>query len=296
MSRSSSRSRPTARRGSPAASRWRITGEAARARVFQMRAQRDAIMVGIGTVLSDNPQLTCRLPGMFERSPVRVVLDATLRCRSSTAVVATVRETPTWVFTSRKASRHRRGNFAAEGLQGVPRRAIRRPARFRRGAEGARRRGHHPADGGRRAERGGGFVAAGLVDEVALVYAEKLIGADGIDPLDGMALDAINGHLRANGNEPLERRYSEPTSAMLANRAHRACGSKGGRQRFDSWLDALRHEARGRDAMFTGIVTDMGEVRSVKPRADNLHRITIACAIRAPNWSRAPPSPVPASA
>jgi diaminohydroxyphosphoribosylaminopyrimidine deaminase/5-amino-6-(5-phosphoribosylamino)uracil reductase len=56
-----------------------ISGEAARERVFQMRAHNDAIMVGVGTVLSDNPALTCRLPGMFELSPVRVVLDSQLR-------------------------------------------------------------------------------------------------------------------------------------------------------------------------------------------------------------------------
>ena len=55
-----------------------ITGEAARARVHLMRAEADAILVGIGTVLSDDPHLTCRLPGMIERSPVRVVLDARL--------------------------------------------------------------------------------------------------------------------------------------------------------------------------------------------------------------------------
>ena len=60
--------RRASRRRSPAKRRW--------TRVFQMRAASDAIMIGIGTVLSDNPQLSCRLPGMFERSPVRVVLDA----------------------------------------------------------------------------------------------------------------------------------------------------------------------------------------------------------------------------
>src|SRR5947199_276379 len=56
-----------------------VTGAAARARVHQMRAESDAILVGIGTVLSDDPHLTCRLPGMMEWSPVRVILDAKLR-------------------------------------------------------------------------------------------------------------------------------------------------------------------------------------------------------------------------
>jgi diaminohydroxyphosphoribosylaminopyrimidine deaminase/5-amino-6-(5-phosphoribosylamino)uracil reductase len=89
-----------------------ISGEAARERVFQIRAANDAILVGIGTVLSDDPQLTCRLPGMFERSPVRVVLDEDLRLPLATSVVATVRETPTWVFTS-----HRPSAIAEEILQ-----------------------------------------------------------------------------------------------------------------------------------------------------------------------------------
>ncbi|MCK5275514.1 MAG: bifunctional diaminohydroxyphosphoribosylaminopyrimidine deaminase/5-amino-6-(5-phosphoribosylamino)uracil reductase RibD, partial [Alphaproteobacteria bacterium] len=58
-------------------SRW-ITGEAARARGHMMRARHDAIMVGIGTALADNPTLTCRLPGLEDRSPVRIVVDARL--------------------------------------------------------------------------------------------------------------------------------------------------------------------------------------------------------------------------
>ena len=56
-----------------------ITGEAANARVHRLRAQCDAVLVGIGTVRADDPLLTCRLPGMEAQSPVRVVLDRALR-------------------------------------------------------------------------------------------------------------------------------------------------------------------------------------------------------------------------
>jgi diaminohydroxyphosphoribosylaminopyrimidine deaminase/5-amino-6-(5-phosphoribosylamino)uracil reductase len=180
-----------------------ITGEMARQRVFQMRAMSDAIMVGIGTVLSDNPQLTCRLPGMAGRSPVRVVLDAQLRVPLATAVVATVRETPSWVFASRKAS-----SMAEEILQQKGCKV------FRVDDEGGRLDLDAvlkilAGEGITRLMLEGGstlaasFVTADLVDEAALLYSEKLIGDDGIAPLEGMPLDALNGHLRAAGSERL---------------------------------------------------------------------------------------------
>ncbi|MET3311708.1 riboflavin biosynthesis protein RibD [Bradyrhizobium japonicum] len=64
-----------------------ITGEAVRNRVHLLRAQSDAILVGIGTVLADDPLLTCRLPGMAARSPVRVVLDQSLRMSAASQLV-----------------------------------------------------------------------------------------------------------------------------------------------------------------------------------------------------------------
>ena len=180
-----------------------ITGEVARERVFQMRAASDAILVGIGTVLSDDPQLTCRLPGMFERSPVRVVLDETLRVPLATSVIATVRETPTWVFTSHKPS-----VIAEEILQ-------------QKGCKVFR----VDDDGGRLdlqqvlrmlAEQGitrlmveGGptvaasFVAADLVDDAVLLRGEKPIGASGIDPLEGMTLDSLTERLTLRSSEKL---------------------------------------------------------------------------------------------
>ena len=74
-----------------------ITGEAVRDRVHLLRAHSDAIMIGIGTALADDPMLTSRLPGMDTYSPVRVVLDAKLRLPLDTALVQTARQTPLWV-------------------------------------------------------------------------------------------------------------------------------------------------------------------------------------------------------
>src|SRR3982074_3378237 len=75
-----------------------ITGEAARTRVHLLRAQCDHIMVGIGPALADRPLLTCRLPGMAAQSPVRVVLDRSLRISGTRRLVHSARETPPWVM------------------------------------------------------------------------------------------------------------------------------------------------------------------------------------------------------
>lgn len=86
------------------ASKW-ITGEEARAHARQTRARLPAIMVGVGTVIADDPRLTARIEGMPD--PVRIVCDTRLRTPLSAAVVRTVRETPTLIVTcERDPARH----------------------------------------------------------------------------------------------------------------------------------------------------------------------------------------------
>ena len=178
-----------------------ITAEPARARVFQMRSQHDAILVGLGTVLADDPQLTCRLPGMEARSPVRVVLDAHLRVPLATSVVATVRETPTWIFAARSASA-----MAVDILQQKGCKVFRVDDMEGRldlsevlsvlADEGITRL---MVEGGPTVAAS--FVAADLIDAAALIHSEKLIGDDGIAPLEGMPLDALTSRLHARGSE-----------------------------------------------------------------------------------------------
>lgn len=186
-----------------------ITGSAARNRVHLMRAMNDAVLTGIGTVLSDDPLLTCRLPGMADRSPARVVLDATLRLPLTSRLIATARQTPLWVVTGEAAPREREQALAAQGVD-----VLRVPLRVTEA-------------GGKLdlvavlkllAERGitrlmveagpilaAALVHADLVDEAALFRAPMNIGPDGIDALDGLPLSALtqSTRLKAVGREAI---------------------------------------------------------------------------------------------
>ncbi|MDB2414415.1 bifunctional diaminohydroxyphosphoribosylaminopyrimidine deaminase/5-amino-6-(5-phosphoribosylamino)uracil reductase RibD [Rickettsiales bacterium] len=80
-------------------SKW-ITSEDARKFSHILRAQSDAIMVGIGTVLADNPTLDCRIDGLKEQSPVRVVIDSNGQISADSNLLKTAtKENPVWVFS-----------------------------------------------------------------------------------------------------------------------------------------------------------------------------------------------------
>lgn len=74
-----------------------VTGEISRKMVHIMRAEADAIMIGSGTALVDNPELTCRLPGMHNRSPIRIVLDSRARLPLEGKLARSASRTPVWI-------------------------------------------------------------------------------------------------------------------------------------------------------------------------------------------------------
>ena len=151
----------------------------------------DAVLTGIGTVLADDPMLTCRLPGMADRSPVRVVLDGQLRLGLSSRLVATARETPLWVVTSELAAENRAQALRTAGAEvlrvAAPDGRLDLTAVLERLAERGITR--------LMVEAGpilaAAILSADLVDEAALLRSSKVIGPDGIDALEGLSLAVL---------------------------------------------------------------------------------------------------------
>jgi diaminohydroxyphosphoribosylaminopyrimidine deaminase / 5-amino-6-(5-phosphoribosylamino)uracil reductase len=168
-----------------------ITGAETRDRVHLLRAQSDAIMVGIGTALADDPLLTCRLPGMEKRSPVRVVLDTKLRLPRVSRLVRTANEVALWVIAGADASSAAEKLLVGDGV------VVLRAAQGGNGLEltavlkllAERGITRLMVEGG--PTLAGALVAADLVDEAVLFHSPEIVGADGIDALNSLPLAAL---------------------------------------------------------------------------------------------------------
>ncbi len=173
-----------------------ITGEPARTRVHLMRAMNDAILIGIGTALADDPQLTCRLPGAQARSPVRIVLDTALRLPEAGALVQTAAHTPVWVFAGPDADSQAEQRLARRGVEvlRVPAAAGRIDLSAMLHVLGSRGITRLMVEGG--PILAASLVATDLVDEAAIFRGNVMIGATGIDALEGLPLSAVTASPR----------------------------------------------------------------------------------------------------
>jgi diaminohydroxyphosphoribosylaminopyrimidine deaminase/5-amino-6-(5-phosphoribosylamino)uracil reductase len=158
-----------------------ITGEIARRQVHLMRAQSDAILVGIGTALADDPLLTVRLPGLEGRSPVRIVLDGGLRLPVTSRLASTAREVPLLIALGPNCEPLRRAALEAVGATFMATEEFEHGVALPELLEDLAGRGLSSVmvEGG--AEVAASFLAEDLVDLIVLFGGEGSIGTDGID-------------------------------------------------------------------------------------------------------------------
>lgn len=198
-------------------SRW-ITGEVSRAWAHALRASHDAIMVGLGTVEADDPRLTCRLPGLEQRSPIRVVVDSRLRLSLKSHLVTGARQTPTWVITGDGARAARKKALAAAGVEviavaaGAEGRPDPRAALLALGDRGLTR---VLVEGGSRLAAS--LLAARLVDRIVWARAPSLIGGDGVPAVEAFGVERLTEAMgfrrlavRRSGPDLLETYRREP--------------------------------------------------------------------------------------
>lgn len=170
-------------------SRW-ITGAASREQVHRLRAAHDAVVVGIETALADDPELTVRLPGYTGRQPARVVLDSRQRLSPACKLVATARETPTYVVTTAEPD-------AALTQAGVHVLSVAADGEGRADLRGvvqtlaAAGLSNLFVEGG--GQIAGSFLRHGLVDAIEWFRAPIVIGGEGRPAIGALAVAALAG-------------------------------------------------------------------------------------------------------
>ena len=171
-------------------SKW-ITDDAARRRAHLLRATHDAILVGTGTALADDPELTCRLPGLAARSPVRVVLDRALRLPDTAKLLTTARAVPTWIVTAAGGDATRRAAVERAGAEiiEVPVSFGQLTLRAALSALGARGVTRVLAEGG--SALAASLLRDDLVDRVYWFRASMVIGGDGLPATQSFGVERL---------------------------------------------------------------------------------------------------------
>ncbi len=172
-------------------SQW-ITGPAARRAGHALRGTHDAVLVGVGTVVADDPALTCRIPG-FRRTPiVRLVVDSHLRTPPTATLVATAATDLTWIIHRNGVPADRRAAFTDAGVQlieaaGNDRGVDLADALAALGEAGLTR---VLVEGG--AQIAAALLRAGLVDRLAWFHAPGIMGGDGWPAAQAFGVETLD--------------------------------------------------------------------------------------------------------
>lgn len=177
-------------------SQW-ISDESSRARAHRWRASVDAVAVGIGTALADDPQLTSRVDGVHHQ-PRRIVFDSTARLPLDSQLVTAAPERALTVVVGRAARRSAVEALEMAGADVIVATGENEPARVRSALDQLGQSGVTSIllEGG--PHLAGAFLDAGEIDEVRLFLAPLLLGGRaGRDPLEGEGVERISEALRA---------------------------------------------------------------------------------------------------
>jgi diaminohydroxyphosphoribosylaminopyrimidine deaminase/5-amino-6-(5-phosphoribosylamino)uracil reductase len=171
-------------------SQW-ITGPEARRMAHVLRGRHDAVLAGVGTVMADNPELTCRIAGFRASQVVRVIVDSHLRTSLTSNVARTAADAPLWVLVRDGTDPARREAFAGLGATVIE--------------VSSGEAGIDLADGMRALAQngltrvlveGGGqvaasFIRADLVDRIAWFHAPAVMGGDGWPSVQGFGIEKL---------------------------------------------------------------------------------------------------------
>ncbi len=177
-------------------SKW-ISGEASRYLAHHWRAECDAVAVGIGTALADDPQLTARVDGV-ERQPRRIVFDSLARLPLDSKLVSAARTIPLTVVVSRAAPRSATDALETHGADVIVATGENETARVRSALDQLGGAGMISIllEGG--PHLSGAFLDAGEVDEMRLFLAPIVLGGrTARDPLEGEGVETIADAVRA---------------------------------------------------------------------------------------------------
>lgn len=186
-------------------SQWITSGEA-RQYGHLLRATHDAVLIGSGTVMEDDPELTCRLPGLSNDRRPRIVIDGRLRVPLTSKLVRGADKAPLWLVTLTSHSADKTSPYKAHGVTVIPVKAddAGHPEIQEWTLElGRRGMTRILVEGG--GALAGSLMAADLIERIAWFRAPKVMGDDGIAAISAFGTDRIEDlhQFQTNLSKPL---------------------------------------------------------------------------------------------